>query len=272
MPERRIRRVGIVFALVVAMAATIMWLLWLRPAPNTHHPVAPPTLGFPAMPGTVTPLPPTAPSPSAASAPTALLQSPMASGRAVFYNLSGDVACSFPALPGDGLYASVPTPDYGTADLCGSFLDIAGPRGTVRVEVVDRCPGCGPGQLDLTPAAFAQLADPAAGIAPIRYTPVRDPEPVGPLAFEVKPGSSIDWLGLLVAETGNPVRQVAIATTDGIWRPLKRGMDNYWTMSLAGPGPFAVQVTDIYGHQAQASGITLTPGVVQQSSMPLYRP
>ena len=43
--------------------------------------------------------------------------------------------------------------------MCGRQMVVTGPDGrSVTVTVVDTCPGCLPGSVDLTPTAFQQLA------------------------------------------------------------------------------------------------------------------
>jgi len=42
--------------------------------------------------------------------------------------------------------------------LCNRKIQVNGPRGSVEVRVVDRCPGCPYGGLDLSPAAFKAVA------------------------------------------------------------------------------------------------------------------
>ena len=43
--------------------------------------------------------------------------------------------------------------------MCGRQMVVTGPDGkTVNVQVVDTRPGCAPGSVDLSPAAFQQLA------------------------------------------------------------------------------------------------------------------
>jgi expansin (peptidoglycan-binding protein) len=74
-------------------------------------------------------------------------------------------------------------------DLCGRSISVTGPKGTVIVKVVDRCPVCNSvsennpihdknnilvlsflqGDLDLSPAAFNQIADPTDGRIPIDW-------------------------------------------------------------------------------------------------------
>ncbi|MFX0577507.1 expansin EXLX1 family cellulose-binding protein [Nocardia nepalensis] len=186
---------------------------------------------------------------------------PARPGEARYYAFGPGVACSFAGLPTNGFYAGISTAEYRRADLCGGYLDVHGPRGDVRALIVDRCPGCAPGQLDLSTAAFEEIADPSVGVAQIRYTVVRDPDPAPELIYELKPDSSSHWLAMLFTGSGNPIQRVALrSASDAPWRELNRGMDNYWTISGAGPGPFSAQVTDIHGHQVEISGIYLEQG------------
>lgn len=182
-------------------------------------------------------------------------------GEARYYSFSQGVACSFRGLPLDGFYVGMSTPEYGRADPCGGYLDIHGPHGDVRALIVDRCPGCAAGQLDLSASAFRQVADPSDGVAKIRYHIVRDPEPPPEVMYEVKPDVTSNWFAMLVSGTGNPIGQVAIRSGNGPWRDLTRGMDNYWTTTGAGPGPFTALVTDVHGNRAEIPGVALEPGI-----------
>ncbi|MGI5163496.1 expansin EXLX1 family cellulose-binding protein [Spirillospora sp. CA-253888] len=191
-------------------------------------------------------------------------------GTAVFHDDWSEVLCSLGPLPPGGLYASLPAREFEDAGLCGAYLEIEGPRDTVRALVVDRCRGCGPGRLDLSEAAFRRIAGGTGkGVAPVRYGLLRDPEEAGRLAFRVKPGSSAAWLGLLVIGHGNPLARVE-ARDGGRWRELGRSADNHWTSSGLGGGPFTVRVTDRHGNRAVARDISLRPGRVQRSDVRLY--
>lgn len=178
------------------------------------------------------------------------------------YSVFGEqVSCSFRELPPDGYYAGLSTSDYGRADLCGAYLDIQGPYGSVRALVVDRCAACAAGQLDLSAAAFEQIADPAAGVTQVGYRLVRDPQPARELTYEVRPDSTRTWFGILFGGTGNPLREAAVRpAAGGPLRPLTRLADNYWTISGSGLGPFTARVTDVFGNEAEIPGVTAEPG------------
>jgi len=193
------------------------------------------------------------------------------SGTATYYTLSGGGGnCSYVGPPADNLYVALGPGEYAAGAACGGYLDVTGPKGTVRVKVVDQCPECGTGHLDLSRDAFARIGTVAAGQIPVTYRPVRDPKLPGPLAVRVKEGSSRYWLALLVIDHGNPLASVELRRGAG-WQALRHTDYNYWLAeSGAGPGPFTVRVTDTAGHQVSATGITLRPAVVQRTNQWMY--
>jgi hypothetical protein len=207
-------------------------------------------------------------------APAAVLSAAARAGArpqaATYYATRGMGNCSYPSPPADGLYVALSTPEYAKAARCGGYLEVSGPDGSVRVKVVDRCPGCAAGHIDLSETAFARLAPLSAGRIDVTYTHLADPPLPGPISIEVKPGSSRYWLGLLADNTGNPLASVQLRTSSG-WLSLRRGSDNYWTASGAGPGPFTVRLTDTQGHQVTVRGIALRPGAVQATGAWMYR-
>lgn len=193
------------------------------------------------------------------------------SGRATSYELSRLGNCSFHDVRATDLYVALGPAEYREAAACGGFLDVSGPKGTVRVKVADQCPECERGHLDLSRAAFGRIADPAKGSVAVRYATLVDP-PVGTLSFRVKEGSSTFWFALQVDNHGNALRSVQVRSGGGAWRTLERADFNYWISETgAGTGPFQVRVTDVRSHTAQVSGIGLRPGVVQKTSTRLYR-
>lgn len=194
-------------------------------------------------------------------------------GTAVYHDDWSVVLCSLAPLKLGGHYASVSAAAFDRAALCGAYLDVTGPTGTVRAQIVDRCRGCAGGRIDLSRDAFARVGDVSRGVVPVRYRLVRDPMPPGRLAFRLKPGSSAGWLALVVLDHGNPIDRLELRGADGAgWRPLLRGIDNHWKISRPGPGPFQVRVTDRYGRQVVFRRLVLTPGETQLSRVRLYEP
>lgn len=54
--------------------------------------------------------------------------------------------------------------------LCGKKITAHGPSGSVTVTIVDTCPGCAVGDLDLSPAAFSKIANMALGRVPVTWS------------------------------------------------------------------------------------------------------
>jgi expansin len=189
---------------------------------------------------------------------------------ATHYVLQGLPNCSYPSPPADGLYVALPPTEYASAAACGGYLEVTGPHGSVRVKVIDQCPDCAAGHIDLSETAFAALAPLSAGLISVSYSSLTDPPLPGPVSLEVKQGSSQYWLALLADNAGNPLAAVQVRTSAG-WLSLARASYNYWIASSgAGPGPFTVRLTDTEGHQVTVSGITLSQGTVQSTGTWMY--
>ena len=194
-------------------------------------------------------------------------------GTATFTDLTGPGTCSFPGEPPDNLHVGLSTPEFGTADLCGGYLEVTGPAGTVRVKVTDHCPRCAPGLIDVTRTAFARIADEAAGRAPVTYRLARNPPLAEAISLRVKAGSSRWWTQIQPLDHGNPIARFE-ALQDGAWRALVHTADNYWTAADPGlgDGPFTVRITDVFGQQVTIDQVELAPGVVQPTGARLYPP
>ena len=203
----------------------------------------------------------------------AVLSAAGGSGQiATHYVLQGGGGnCSYPGPPADNLYVALSPSEYDSAAPCGSYLEVNGPDGSVRVKVVDQCPECAIGHIDLSATAFAQIAPLSAGLISVSYQTIANPPLPGPLSFVVKTGSSQYWLALVVMNTGNAVASVQVESASGGWLNLTRtNWDGWIAQSGAGPGPFTIRVTDTLGHQATVGGIALNPGAVQGTGSDMY--
>jgi expansin len=191
-------------------------------------------------------------------------------GKATFYDL-GDTTgnCSFPP-PADDLYVALSREDYSGAAACGGYLDVTGPRGTVRVKVFDTCPECTPGWLDLSRTAFKHIGAEVQGVIPITYRAVPNARVPGPLSITFVDGSSRYWWAILIDNHANPIRTVEARRPGGPWMTASRTDYNYWVIDHdTGSGPYAIRMTDIYGHTATATGIDLVPGERQTTAVTL---
>jgi expansin len=208
-------------------------------------------------------------SPACAAVTSAAAQT---SGEATHYVLSpGDGNCSYPGLPASDLYVALSPGEYAGSAACGSYIEVTGPDGSVTAEVVDQCPPCQAGHVDLSEQAFERIAPLSAGEVPVTYHTIVDPPQAGPLAMLVKTGSNPYYLALLPIGAGNPLASVEVSSPSHGWQQLTRTSYGYWLAAAGmGAGPFTVRLTDSAGHQATLTGITLSPGAVQPASVSMY--
>jgi len=194
------------------------------------------------------------------------------SGTATHYVLQSLPNCSYPSPPADGLFVALSPGEYDNAAGCGGYLEVHGPDGSVRVEVIDQCPGCAAGHIDLSEAAFSAIAPLNAGLVNVTYQQLVNPSLPGPVSLLVKQGSSQYWLALLAMNTGNPLASVQVQSqSGGGWYNLVRASYNYWVeQSGAGAGPFTVRLTDTQGHVATVQDVALSPGVTQGTGTWMY--
>jgi expansin (peptidoglycan-binding protein) len=178
-------------------------------------------------------------------------------GEGTYYAATGAGNCSFAATPDNLMVAAMNHTDYANAQMCGAFVQVEGPRGEVVVRIVDRCPECAPGDIDLSREAFALIADPVDGRVPISWRIV-SPELAGPIVYHFKDGSNQWWTAVQIRNHRNPIATFEYMDAGGQFQAVPREMYNYFVNpSGMGPGPYTFRVTDIYGHTLTDSGIPL---------------
>lgn len=189
---------------------------------------------------------------------------PVHSGVATYYDATGDGSCMFGPSPADLMVAAMNKPEFNTAATCGEYIHVTGPKGQVTVRIVDLCPGCAAGHLDLSKEAFALIADLPQGRVPIQWQVV-SPAISGPIAYQFKSGSNEYWTAVQVRNHRNPVAKFEYRTGGGAWTQVPRTSYNYFVQASGmGKGPYDFRVTDAYGNVLSDSGTPLTVnGTVQ---------
>jgi expansin (peptidoglycan-binding protein) len=193
------------------------------------------------------------------------------SGKATFYDLDGGVGnCSYPSAPDDDLFVALGPTEYSKAAACGTYLDVTGPKGKVRVKVIDKCPECDTGHLDLSRTAFKKIGAESAGVIPITYKTVVNPATPGPLSVRMVDGTSQYYWAALIDNHGNQLSSVKVAGRSGTFKTAQRADYNNWIIDGgAGSGPFKIKILDVYGRTATLSGISLSPNKTQTTSVRL---
>lgn len=176
-------------------------------------------------------------------------------GEGTYYAADGTGNCSFDASPDDLMVAAMNEADYDGAALCGACVAVDGPDGSVTVRIVDRCPGCAPGDVDLSPQAFEQIAPLSAGRVPITWRLV--PCDVdGPLRYRFKDGSNPFWTAIQVRNHRHAIATLEARGPGGGWREVAREPYNYFVAADGlGDGPYDLRITDVHGLVVEEAGV-----------------
>jgi expansin len=240
--------------------------------PGTGVPTAAPRASATAARPSTSPSVATSPSATKTSPGTASAAAPLAGrirpnvtyrGKATFYDAgNGDGACLFgPA--GDVMIGAMNQTDFESSKACGAYVLVRAANGaSVTVRITNLCPlPCAPGQIDLSPQAFAKLADPKLGEVPITWK-LLSPSVSHTMSIRYKVGSSQWWCGIQAIGHRNPVARLEVRTSTG-WHRLPRADYNYFLSTNGSGCGGAIRITDIYGERLTVNGIALKPDVAQ---------
>lgn len=189
-----------------------------------------------------------------------------AAGEATYYDFAdGSGACGYPAIAsGEILVAAMNQPMWDGSNVCGMCAHVTGPMGEVTVRVVDLCPECPSGNLDLSPDAFLHISPLAAGRVPITWEEVPC-DVAGPLVYHFKDGSNQWWTALQIRNHRHRIASVE-AERGGTWTPIERlDYDYFVAASGLGPGPYHLRVTDVHGHVVEDGAV---PGGLADADTP----
>lgn len=181
---------------------------------------------------------------------------PVNTGIATYYNATGAGNCSYDPSPDNLMVAAMNAEEYDNSAVCGSFVEVTGALGTVIVRIVDQCPECAAGHLDLSREAFAEIDEIVKGRVPITWQVVSPPID-GPIVYQFKDGSNQWWTAVQVRNHRNPVAKFEYLNDSNQWVEVGRLSYNYFVQTGPGMGvgPYTFRVTDIYGNVLTDSGI-----------------
>jgi hypothetical protein len=188
------------------------------------------------------------------------------SGKSTFYggNVQGGT-CSFSTytLP-SGLYGTAFSGQaWNNAANCGGCVKVthAGKSITAMVsllfsflinrtatnhppQIVDKCPECDEGHLDLFSDAFAALDSPSKGIIDTSYEFVDCPKVSGPLVIHTKSGVSQYWFSAQVVNANRRTSKLEVSTDGKTWKAAARSDYNFFEIpSGVGAAKASIRVT-----------------------------
>jgi expansin (peptidoglycan-binding protein) len=181
-------------------------------------------------------------------------------GEATYYDADGSGNCSFEA-GGDLMVGAMNGVDYDGATWCGSCVAVTGPQGEVIVRIVDQCPGCAEGDVDLSREAFGKIAALSAGRVPITWRPVAC-DVTGPIAYHFKDGSNAFWTAIQIRNHRYAIATLEARDAAGAYTKIDRANYNYFVHSKGlGPGPYTLRVTDTRANVVEDTNIALGDSV-----------
>jgi expansin (peptidoglycan-binding protein) len=183
-------------------------------------------------------------------------ENPLHTGIATYYDATGAGACGFDPSPNDLMVTALNAEEYNNAAYCGAYVQVNGVKGSIIVRIVDLCPECKAGHLDLSREAFDRIDDPVKGRVPITWRIV-SPNIPGPIAYHFKDGSNQRWTAVQIRNHRNPITKFEYRTSGGQWVTVPRVSYNYFVQTNPGMGvgPYTFRVTDMYSNTLTDSGI-----------------
>jgi expansin (peptidoglycan-binding protein) len=186
---------------------------------------------------------------------------PVHNGNATYYNVTTNtvVNCGYSPLPNDLMIGAMNEVEYANSAICGAYVSVTGPKGTILIRIVDRCPECPVGHIDLSQVAFAKIAELFQGFVPITWQLVSPPLD-GPIVYHYKADSTKWWSAIQIRNHRNPITRLEFMNSSGVFQEIPRAQYNYFEQHNIGEGPFTFRVTDYFGNMIVDSNIPLTPG------------
>ncbi|KAH7201611.1 RlpA-like double-psi beta-barrel-protein domain-containing protein-containing protein [Fusarium oxysporum] len=222
-----------------------------------------PTTTKPSTPKTSTP------STGSSSKSTPLGDGASVSGSSTFYggNLAGG-NCMFSTytLPSGILGTAFSGQKWDNSANCGACIEVTGPSGTIKAMIVDKCPECDPGHLDLFPDAFKAVGG-TDGIVKTSYKFV-ECGITTPLVLHNKEGTSANWFSIQVVNANEPVKSVQVSIDGGsTWKSTERKDYNFFE-NPAGFGKTSVdvKVTSSTGKSVVVKNVGVTAGAQYKAS------
>ena len=178
----------------------------------------------------------------------------MHTGEGTYYIATGAGNCSFDPSPENLMVAALNHVDYADSALCGAFIRVTGPQGSVDVRIVDQCPGCLEGDVDLSQEAFAEIAELSAGRVDISWQLLSMPLD-GPIVYHFKDGSNQWWTAVQIRNHRNPIAKVEYWNGSNYVEVPRLSYNYFVEASGMGPGPYTFRVTDTLGNVLVDSNI-----------------
>lgn len=184
------------------------------------------------------------------------------SGQATYFDGGYvDGCCNLDAIAGGFDVVAMNEYDYNEGLLAGAFIEITGPKGSVKALVTDLLPADESvrGNLDLNEKTFAKIADPIDGRVDVTWRVIAL-NTFDTISYRFKDESNPYWAEVQVVGHTYPIAKLEYES-GGTYVELQRENYNFFTAPNGlGSGAVTFRVTDIFGHQLTDTGIVMSPG------------
>ena len=182
-------------------------------------------------------------------------------GEGTFYGgVAGGIFgnCSLPVAAGDYMHCALNNIDYDGSDACGAFIEVTGSKGSVILKVVDRCPECAAGDVDMTEEAFEIIANVIDGRVPIswKFVPAETNSNKN-IKINFKEGSSAFWTAIQFRDIKHAVAAMEYQLPDNTWQSVERELFNFFIETSGIPSPMNLRVTSILGEELVFENVSL---------------
>ncbi len=175
------------------------------------------------------------------------------SGEATFYGgVAGSAGgnCGLPVAAGDFNHAAMNHTDYNNSQACGACAQVTSKATgkSVIVKIVDRCPECKPGDIDLTQQMFAKIDNPTKGRIAITWKYVPCPLKTNSIKVHLKSGTSIHWTAFQLRNLRYAVTKLEYKKGNQ-WINIKREPFNFFIETSGIASPATLRATSVLGEQ-----------------------
>jgi expansin len=192
-------------------------------------------------------------------------------GQGTFYTPTALGNCS-EEYPSNQLYAAMNKPQYNNSNACGSYIEVTrkGTTKKVIVKVLDQCPECPNGNVDLSKTAFLKLGTAVEGRIPISWKYIADPTNTK-IAVRIKEGSSRYYIAMQIRNHKYMVSKLEVKNKSGVYEVLSRQSYNYFLdnngiFNGQGPdGPYNLRITDVNANVV-TTAVPLKVAVITQTA------
>lgn len=157
--------------------------------------------------------------------------------------------CSLPVATGDFFHCALNNSNYDNSNACGACIEVTGANASVTLQVVDRCPECAEGDVDMTEEAFSMIADVVDGRVPIswKFVPCKLATDDNAIKINFKEGSSEFWTAIQFRNSIYEISDMEYEVSSGVWKSVDRVLFNFFIEPLGISSPMNLRVTPVIG-------------------------